>query len=304
MLIILFLAIAAVVAVAGFGLLSGNKKIETATFKSSVIEGETFVIPGKNFPVKPEKLQVLFNGFKSTLVGTTSDTLRVLVPKINITTDSIPARLALLVEKDTVFAVNNIIVRKKKPIPLVSTGTTFSSKPDSPAVKSKEDSIPAEAGPSTSPSTLPPKTVTSIETPGPIGKKRNGNPTKSGKLTVRQPNPGNSKPENSPVNYNPPPDLDLTKFVTVKSNVIANQKRKGTKDLQITIQNSSAYDLDNVNVEVSYKKKNGKLLHKEVLTFTKVRAHTSQTLAAPDDEESKKVDFKIVDINSKQINTY
>ncbi|WP_158267432.1 hypothetical protein [Adhaeribacter arboris] len=303
-LLVLFLAIAAVLTVVAFSLFA-DKKIKVATLKASVKEGDAFIIPGKNFPVKPGVLLVFFNNFRSTVIAVTSDTLRVLVPEMNTTTDSIPARLALLVNKDTVFTAANITVRRNEPIAIAGTKTVSSTtKPDTIVpVLPKRDSIPDDAGRVAASQTLTATTGKPISG----GKSKSGNSQKTNKTKPAKINPVKPDPkklEPDPTYPTTPPDVDLNKLVTVSSNVIANQKRKGTKDLQITIQNSSPYDLDNVNVEVNYKKKNGKLLHKEILTFTKVRAHTSQTQTAPDDEQSKKVDFKIVAINSKQIQLY
>ncbi|RDC62689.1 IPT/TIG domain-containing protein [Adhaeribacter pallidiroseus] len=299
---VLFLAIAGILGVVASGILF-RKKIKVLALRGDLVEGQTLGIRGENLPEEAGNVQVLFNALPGKIITLSPDSMRVVVPAVNTTQDSIPVRLALLVEQDTVYTANNLTFKKK-----------LNSKTEQPSLAENTIGKPTTSNSADSQSTYLP-TVTPKSDPSQDNNTLNNlgaskdqpKPNKTKPVLPKpykpKPKPNDPKPAVKPESdgYSTHPTVDIYKLVTVKSNVIAKQRRNGTKNLEITVQNSSAYDLDLVRVEIEYLRKNDRLVAKESLDFTNVRAHTSQTLAAPDNEKGKKVNFKIVSIDSKQL---
>jgi hypothetical protein len=112
-------------------------------------------------------------------------------------------------------------------------------------------------------------------------------------VQVVQPEPVEEKEEPKPV-------IDIRPLVKLTSNEFKKKTLGGIKNLELTVKNDSPYDLDQVQVEVSYMKKNEKEVKKETVTFAGIRAHTSKTMSMPESNRGAKVNYRIIGISSKQ----
>ena len=98
-------------------------------------------------------------------------------------------------------------------------------------------------------------------------------------------------------------DNDLSKLVTVNSNDYQRGAFGGIRNLELTLTNHSNYFLDNVTVELQYLKPSEHTLRSEKIIFTKIPAEGTLTIAVPPSNRGIKVQFKIIKIESKELNT-
>ncbi len=92
----------------------------------------------------------------------------------------------------------------------------------------------------------------------------------------------------------------LRKQVSVKSNNYRKGTFGGIFDLQLTVNNSSKFVLDEVVVEIQYIKPNGEPLKAEKVRFKAVPAHGTSTLSIPPNNRGTKVNFHILNIRYKE----
>ncbi len=90
--------------------------------------------------------------------------------------------------------------------------------------------------------------------------------------------------------------------VEVSSNNYQRVALGGIRNLQLTVSNDSKYTLDNVMVELQYVRPNEQALKTENIIFRGVAAHGSSTIKVPDTNRGIRVNYKIVHIESKQLN--
>ena len=92
---------------------------------------------------------------------------------------------------------------------------------------------------------------------------------------------------------------DLSKFVTVSNNDFQVGPFGGISHLEMTVHNSSTYDIDLVVVDLEYLKVNKEVFKTETLYFKDVNANSSVTVAAPKSSRGNKINYKISLISSK-----
>lgn len=91
----------------------------------------------------------------------------------------------------------------------------------------------------------------------------------------------------------------LMKQVTVQSNEYKRGTFGGIHDLQLTVNNTSNYLLDNVLVELQFLKPNDQPLKTDNIRFSPVPPNGSLTLAIPPTSRGVKVAYKIIHVESK-----
>ena len=99
-----------------------------------------------------------------------------------------------------------------------------------------------------------------------------------------------------------PPKEDISKLVSVKSNDYKRGAFGGIRDLQLTVTNDSKYILDNVVVALQYLKPSEQPLKTENIAFQSIAPKGTMTIAIPPSNRGIKVAFKIVKIESKELN--
>lgn len=107
---------------------------------------------------------------------------------------------------------------------------------------------------------------------------------------------------NNGVEANQKSSDDISKLVSVKSNEYKRGVFGGIRDLQLTVTNDSKYILDNVIVALQYLKPSEQPLKTENISFQSISPNGSLTIAIPPSNRGIKVAFKIVKIESKQLN--
>jgi hypothetical protein len=95
---------------------------------------------------------------------------------------------------------------------------------------------------------------------------------------------------------------DISKLVSVKSNDYKRGAFGGIRDLQLTVTNDSKYILDNVVVALQYLKPSEQPLKTENISFQSIAPKGTMTIAIPPSNRGIKVAFKIVKIESKELN--
>jgi hypothetical protein len=88
----------------------------------------------------------------------------------------------------------------------------------------------------------------------------------------------------------------------VKSNDYKRGAFGGIRDLQLTVINDSKYVLDNVVVELQYLKPSEQPLKSENISFRSIAPKGTMTIVIPPSNRGIKVTFKIVKIESKELN--
>jgi len=118
---------------------------------------------------------------------------------------------------------------------------------------------------------------------------------------TRTDNPAVATEEKKPVAVNTGQSAIASK-VEVTSNDYQRVAFGGIRNLQLTISNDSKYTLDNVMVELLYLRPNEQPLKTENIVFRAVNPHGYSTIRVPDTNRGIKVSFKIIHIESKQLN--
>jgi len=93
------------------------------------------------------------------------------------------------------------------------------------------------------------------------------------------------------------PNLD--KYVAVSNNDYQVGPFGGISKLELTVKNTSEYDLNLVVVQLEYLKVNKEVFKTENLYFRDVAANSSLTLNAPKSNRGNKINYKVTLINSK-----
>jgi hypothetical protein len=92
---------------------------------------------------------------------------------------------------------------------------------------------------------------------------------------------------------------NLEKLVGVSSNDYQVGPFGGISKLELTVKNTSDYDLNLVVVQVEYLKVNKEVFKTENLYFRDIAANSSATIEAPRSNRGNKVNYKVTLINSK-----
>ena len=92
----------------------------------------------------------------------------------------------------------------------------------------------------------------------------------------------------------------LKDLVSVASNDYKRVAFGGIRNLYLTVTNNSKYELDNVIVELQYLKPSEDPLRTENIKFKSIAPNASLTLRVPDTNRGIKVEYKIINIDSKQ----
>ena len=92
----------------------------------------------------------------------------------------------------------------------------------------------------------------------------------------------------------------LKDLVSVVSNDYKRVAFGGIRNLYLTVTNKSKYELDNVVVELLYLKPSEEPLRTENIKFKSIAPNTSSTIKIADTNRGIKVEYKIINIDSKQ----
>jgi hypothetical protein len=93
---------------------------------------------------------------------------------------------------------------------------------------------------------------------------------------------------------------ELRKYLQVESSKYKVGVFGGINDLQLTVVNNSAYELDKVVVQVDYLKPKGEPVETEKYTYFSIPAHGKKTLEIPPTKRGIKVKYRIVDAKSRE----
>ncbi|MEO5998615.1 MAG: IPT/TIG domain-containing protein [Chitinophagaceae bacterium] len=236
----------------------------------SITEEHTIVLTGKNLPTDTNNVQVIFNKVPGKIVFSSADIMRVTVPLLAERLGDGNVEVALVFKGDTITAPKKIVVNRDI---------------------SKTDSIPTvDVGEVAVVDT--PQVVTSTFKPKPINKNIEKPIDTVTETTVVQPEISKPTVTEKPIN--------LGEYVKVSSSQFKKRAFGGLKDLTVTVQNDSKYDLDNVKVSVAYKTKNEREIRDKTIDFPNVKAHSSSSIDLPDSRRGRRVSFSIIEISSKQ----
>lgn len=93
---------------------------------------------------------------------------------------------------------------------------------------------------------------------------------------------------------------NIKKQIRVTANEYSTGLFGGINGLELTVANSSPHFVNQVEVEVSYLKPNGEVLHTESFPVKSLRPNSKQTISIPDSKRGKKVTYKVINVYSKQ----
>lgn len=265
-------ALAAVLVIAaGILIFLSLSKPKISSFNpASVVEGHSVLITGKNFPNDPSKIQVLFNNIPGKVEHSSSELLRVVVPLLDdkLGDGNVIVRL---VEGTDTFTSNKPLIVQKRPL------AEEVSEQQAPVVSDTIEAVPE-----------------AVEQP----KKR---PSRKPRVTEDESGTAGVTPD--PVKTETPKDkIDISGQVKLIVGDFKKRMLGGVKGLQLTVQNDSPFDVDNVTVEIIYTKKNDREVKKELFSIAGVRAHTSLTKEVPNSNRGADVRARISSIFSKQLN--
>lgn len=110
-----------------------------------------------------------------------------------------------------------------------------------------------------------------------------------------------AKEDETPVKKDPPKPAmpDFEKLVSVSNNNFEVGPFGGISKLELTVNNSSDYNLNLVVVQLDYIKANKEVYKTENLYFRDVAANSTATLDAPKSSRGNKINYKVTLINSK-----
>lgn len=94
--------------------------------------------------------------------------------------------------------------------------------------------------------------------------------------------------------------VNINSLVNVKANKYKQRPFGGVQDLELTVNNRSAYKLDKVVVELQYLKPSEQPLKTEKIVFNAVSPNGSQTFKVPDYTRGVMIAYKITGIESSQ----
>jgi hypothetical protein len=94
---------------------------------------------------------------------------------------------------------------------------------------------------------------------------------------------------------------NIHNLVTASSNDYHVGAFGGLSEIEITINNRSAYLVDEVTVEVQYILSNGKLYKTETLSFQNIQSSSSLILKAPKSSRGAKIEYRIISVKSKEL---
>lgn len=93
----------------------------------------------------------------------------------------------------------------------------------------------------------------------------------------------------------------ITKYVTAYPSGFNKGTFGGITGLKIKVRNTSAYVIDDVEMQVSYIQSNGKIFKTETVYCESINPTSSAIIEAPDASRGTDVSIKILAINSKQL---
>lgn len=93
---------------------------------------------------------------------------------------------------------------------------------------------------------------------------------------------------------------NLEDLVSVASNDYKRVAFGGIRNLHLTVTNNSKFELDNVIVELQYLKPSEETLRTENIRFSSIGPNASSTIRVPDTNRGIKVNYRIINIDSRQ----
>lgn len=139
-------------------------------------------------------------------------------------------------------------------------------------------------------------------------KSANNNPIITDAKSDTQDISNNNGEKNTPpvteLNVKPVSIEDISSKIALKANDYNVGFFGGIKNLTLTLQNSSRYMLDKVNVELKYLNQNGKIIDTEELSFQNVKAGDAQGLQVNKSKRGVKVEYQITHIECKAITSH
>ncbi len=113
----------------------------------------------------------------------------------------------------------------------------------------------------------------------------------------------NGIPSNEPNEKNIVAREEVSKLVSVRSNNYKLGTFGGFHNLELTVINSSKYQLDNVMVELQYLKLSEEPIKIEHIRFQSIEPESSLSIRIPDTKRGAKLLYKIIKVESKDSNT-
>lgn len=95
-----------------------------------------------------------------------------------------------------------------------------------------------------------------------------------------------------------PPDVPINQLVSVATNDYKRGTFGGIKDLELIVNNKSAFLLNTVTVELNYLKPSEEILRTEKISFAGIAPNGSSTIKIPDSPRGVKVNCKVAAIES------
>ncbi|HEY5464241.1 MAG TPA: hypothetical protein VIJ95_13350 [Hanamia sp.] len=133
-------------------------------------------------------------------------------------------------------------------------------------------------------------------------------PLKTDTNSETQDTSNNNSKKNTPpvtlINVKPVSLEDISSKIALKANDYNVGFFGGIKNLTLTLQNSSKYMLDKVNVELNYLNQNGKIINTEELSFQNIKSGDSQGLHVNKSKRGVKVEYQITHIECKAITSH
>ena len=153
-----------------------------------------------------------------------------------------------------------------------------------------------------------------IESPEAIKKETPQLPIKTSKISDRKPNvvfedpnPVQEKPSKKvePVNetkiIKKIPIENISSKVTVKANDYNMGSFGGIKNLEVTLENGSAYLLDKIAVEINYLNPEGDIVNSDKIYFQSIGPGDAVTLPVKKSKRGVKIILKVIKIDSKDL---
>lgn len=92
---------------------------------------------------------------------------------------------------------------------------------------------------------------------------------------------------------------NITSYVTADRSAYNYSELGGISNLSITVSNNTDYLMDNVKVKIDYIKPDGDIWDSKIVDFNMIDPQTQTTIKVPDTERGVKVEYQIIEIQSK-----
>ncbi|TDH27270.1 hypothetical protein EXU57_06680 [Segetibacter sp. 3557_3] len=269
--------------------------------KDKVVANQVITMFGKNLPTSRGAVRITFNGVRADLLTVTKDRVLALVPTLPAGTTQVNILAAL---EGVVFTVAQNMPYEAAAAPIQEKivqvqPLRLSALSAGQTITLSGVNLPADGG----------VEVHFNDSRGKIISQTADN------ITVQVPSLTNTQSVRVTVTVNgktfpletlayngpatPTTVINLREQVTV---VPAFDSRflGGINDLKVTVTNKSSFTILHAVVEVSYQRKNGKVLNTAQLTFDNIKPNSSQEKDGPKHDKGAKVTTRLISVSSKE----